>query len=103
MDFERFGFDAMYAAFRRSVSRCLERGGERWISSGLVLTRFTQRSGAEFRAGRRALDFERFGFDAMYAAFRRSVSRCLEVYIFLDILSYKRSGAEPRHLRNTPP
>ena len=43
------GFDAMYAAFRRSVSRCFERGGERWISSGLVLTRCTQRSGAAFR------------------------------------------------------
>ena len=51
---ERWGscvgvFDAVYAAFRRSVSRCFERGGERWISSGLVLTRFTQRSGAVFR------------------------------------------------------
>ena len=43
------GFDAMYAAFRRSVSRCFERGGERWISSGLVLTRCTQRSGVVFR------------------------------------------------------
>ena len=53
MDFERFGFDAMYAAFRRSVSRCLERGGERWNSSVGV-------------------------FDAVYAAFRRSVSRCFE-------------------------
>ena len=71
-------FDAVYAAFRRSVSRSFERRG-------------------------RALDFEQWVFDAVYAAFRRSVSRCLEVYIFLDILSYKRSGAEPRHLRNTPP
>jgi len=49
-------FDAVYAAFRRSVSRCFERGGERWISAVGV-------------------------FDAVYAAFRRSVSRCLEVYI----------------------
>lgn len=62
----------------RGVSRCFERGGERWISAVGV-------------------------FDAVYAAFRRIVSRCLEVYIFLDILSYKRSGAQPRHLRNTPP
>jgi hypothetical protein len=51
-------FDAVYAAFRRSVSRCFERGGARWSSS----------------VG---------GFDAVYAAFRRSVSRCLEVIFIL--------------------
>ena len=35
-------FDAVYAAFWRSVSRCFERWG--------FLTRCTQRSGAEFRS-----------------------------------------------------
>ena len=54
---ERVGFDAVYAAFRRSVLRCFERGGER--------------------------ECERFGFDAVYAAFRRSVSRCFEVIFML--------------------
>ena len=84
-----------------------ERGSERWSSS-------VEFFDAVYAAFRRSVSrcFERGGerwisavgvFDAVYAAFRRIVSRCLEVYIFLDILSYKRSGAEPRHLRNTPP
>ena len=47
--FERWVFDAVYAAFRRSVSLCFERGGERWGSSGGFLTRCTQRSGGVFR------------------------------------------------------
>ncbi len=42
-------FDAVYAAFRRSVSQCFERGGERWISAVGFLTRCTQRSDAAFR------------------------------------------------------
>ena len=43
--------------------------GERWFSSGLVLTRCTQRSGAVFRGVSwcferrgRALEYERWGF-----------------------------------------